>query len=105
MKKFGFLVAVLMLASACVVWAATPGTPEYEQLKEYKKAKRAAKESGAAAASAGNRAPGFWEKEADRSGLGRMKNPAGLLQNLNPVPFFKSQKDQYEARKAAGQTK
>ena len=48
-------------------------------------------------------APGFWEKEGERSGLGGSSSRMGtFLKNLNPVPFFKEQQERYEARKTAG---
>ncbi len=43
--------------------AATRGTPEYEKLKEYKKAQKEKKSSS----SPGPK--GFWQKEAERSGF------------------------------------
>lgn len=56
---------VLFLQGAAV--AAERGTPEYEKLKEYKKAQRAEKER--LAANPSERAKGFWAREAERSGL------------------------------------
>ena len=50
--------------------------------------------------SAENKAPGFWEKEGERSGLGGSGSRFGaFVKNLNPVPFFKEQKEKYDARK------
>lgn len=62
-KYFGFFVLTMLLSQTFVL-AAAPGTPEYEKLKEYKKAQREKKNSSAASSE-----KGFWQKEAERSGF------------------------------------
>ena len=47
--------------------AAQPGTPEYEKMKEYKKAQREKKSVATTSTTAGEK--GFWQKEAERSGF------------------------------------
>ncbi len=54
---------VFLLGGAGMALAAQRGTPEYEKLKEYKKAQRE-KEAQPSA-----NAKGFWQKEAERSGF------------------------------------
>ena len=56
---------------------------------------------GFAAGEAKKSSPGFWEKEAERSGFSQLNNRASFLSYLNPMPFFKTQDEQYKARKAA----
>ena len=66
MKK---LIAILMLLALTEgsAFAAQRGTPEYEKLKEMKKANRELKMRTKAEPSA--KAKGFWEREAERSGF------------------------------------
>ena len=54
---------VLLFQGIYPVFAATPGTPEYEKLKEYKKSQRERK------ANPSPNAKGFWRREAERSGF------------------------------------
>ena len=61
-KVLMFAVAMLVLAQGAAS-AAERGTAEYEHLRELKKARREAKSSGAPAEK------GFWQREAERSGL------------------------------------
>ena len=66
MKRwFGMAVLLVLLFQGMSAVAATPGTPEYEKLKEYKKAERERK----ANASPESQEKGFWQKEAERSGF------------------------------------
>jgi len=80
-----------------------------QEMKDIKKKQREERQSGKSASSAasGQKTPGFWEKEGERSGLSHMGNPANamgtLLKNLNPAPFFKEQQDRYNARKTGVQ--
>jgi hypothetical protein len=100
-KTIGLFVAVLFLTTSFgVAMAAQRGTPEYEKLKEYKKAQRAKKESAPATKSAVSE---FWKKEGDRSGLSQTGSTIStFFQNLNPTPFLNEKEKQYNARK--GQT-
>lgn len=54
---------VFLFQAAPAAIAATRGTPEYEKLKEYKKAQREKKPNPSP------NAKGFWQKEAERSGF------------------------------------
>ncbi len=66
MKKFYtfFLMMILFLNVSSLVLASQPGTPEYEKLKEYKKEQREKRKNPPAKTE-----KGFWQKEAERSGL------------------------------------
>ena len=68
MKKITmfFLTVLFLFNGLGFAAAAQPGTPEYEKLKEYKKAQREQK-NAPAASTAGEK--GFWQKEAERSGF------------------------------------
>ena len=99
-KRTGIFIALVVLISASSAMAAERGTPEYERLKEYKKAQREGK--GTPGAASGKKAPGFWEKEGERSGLGSTgSNVGNFFRNLNPAPFFKNQEERYQQRKTA----
>jgi hypothetical protein len=65
MKKSVALLLFVLLASPAL--AAQRGTPEYEALKAYKKTQHEKKEHEKAAPAA--HVKGFWEREAERSGL------------------------------------
>ncbi|GEM_PF-3207866 len=70
MKKWITVLAFILFAqgaAAPAAVAAERGTPEYDRLKEVKKAQREQKERERASPSA--KAKGFWEKEAERSGF------------------------------------
>ena len=105
MKKSVLLSVLLVLALAAPLFAADAVGPDaereahYQEMKAIKAAQREAhkKDAGATAQSSN----GFWHKEAERSGLSRLGNAGNWFQNLNPMPFFKSQDEQYKARKAA----
>ena len=66
MKKITTIFATVLILSNFTVQAlaAQKGTPEYEKLKEYKKAQREKKNSSSASSE-----KGFWQKEAERSGF------------------------------------
>ena len=71
---------------------------EMKELKEKQRVAREAEKKNPVASQ--NKAPGFWDKEGERSGLGGSGNRMGtFVKNLNPVPFFKEQKERYDARK------
>ncbi len=64
-KAVRMSVLIVLLAGLSVpVLAAERGTPEYEKMKEYKKAQRENKGSKPASTE-----KGFWQKEAERSGF------------------------------------
>mgnify|MGYP001591209862 CR=1 FL=1 len=72
---------------------------EVKAIKEKQRLEREAEKKNPSVKEKGQ--PGFWEKEGERSGLGGSGTRTGnFLKNLNPVPFFKEQKEKYEARKA-----
>lgn len=110
MKKSVILALVLSFLSFNVFAAEPVGSDaereaHRQEMKAIKDAQRAARQNKPQAVKDKNVAPGFWEKEGERSGLGRMGHVGNVLQNLNPMPFFKTQDEQYKARKAAAQTK
>ena len=100
MKKMIVLAVAAILATSSV-WAAS--TSSYEEMKQIKKAQREAK----AAQKASGTKPEtkwskFWKNEGERSGLGQSTSGAGtFIHSLNPAPFFKSQQEAYNARKAS----
>ncbi|PIU39865.1 MAG: hypothetical protein COT00_04740, partial [Candidatus Omnitrophica bacterium CG07_land_8_20_14_0_80_50_8] len=59
-----FFVLLFLVSFSGFALAAKAGTPEYEKLKEYKKTQREKNNLPETA-----RAKGFWQKEAERSGL------------------------------------
>jgi hypothetical protein len=95
------LLAVFTFGGATAVLA---DDAHYEEIKKYKAAKRMAKEEARKnPAAAGTKEKGFWEKEGERSGLGDSGNRFGnAVKGMNPVPFFKNQREKYEARKTGG---
>lgn len=56
-----------------------------------------------APAQEGNKEPGFWQKEGERSGMNRWSigGAGNFVRSLNPVPFFQEQDKKYKERKAA----
>ena len=66
MKKIITVFLMVLMAQVSAL-AAEHGTAEYESLKAFKKTQREKKEREKAQPSA--RAKGFWEREAERSGL------------------------------------
>ncbi len=95
---------IILAISLSVILAANAFAEKdahYLEIKKYKDAQREAKKNAPASSSATHEKT-FWEKEGERSGLGGSGNRMGsFVKNLNPVPFFKSQKEAYDARKAA----
>ena len=106
MKKMTAGILLLMSFAFCgVSYAMTPEEVKEARFKEVKAIKEKQRQEREAmktsAPSAEKKAPGFWEKEGERSGLGGGgSRTRQFLRNLNPVPFFKEQKEKYEARKA-----
>ena len=107
MKKA--IVLSLVLSFACANAFAVSPTEEqkarYEEMKKIKAAQREERVAGKAGQKEGKaekRKPGFWDKEADRSGLSRA-SASNFFKNLNPAPFFKDQQEKYKARKAASE--
>ena len=75
---------------------------EMKKVKQEMRANRPAKETPKEP----TKMDKFWQKEGERSGLGNTGERAGnWVKNLNPMPFFKNQEEQYKARKAAAGTK
>ena len=102
------IVLALSLSLACANAFAAVGADlareaHRKEMKVIKDAQRAQRNNAPKAAQ--KAAPGFWDREAERSGFSRMGQPGDFLKNLNPMPFFKSQDEQYRARKAAEKTK
>jgi hypothetical protein len=89
MKKL-FALFVILALTAPVASAAQRGTPEYEKLKAYKQKQLQEKE--ACKADPSKKAKGFWEKEAERSGLA---GTGAMLSNAvsNAVPSGKSKSE------------
>ena len=107
MKRSTVVLAVVMTAFTASAFAAEKVGMDAQreahrlEIKKIKEAQRETKKSAPAPASNGEKT--FWEKEGERSGLGDSGNRMGsFLKNLNPMPFFKSQQEQYNARKTAG---
>ena len=107
MKKI--TTGILLLMSLTFYGVSHAMTPEeakeahFKEMKAIKEKQRVARqEKKTTATPAEKNAPGFWEKEGERSGLGGSGSRAGqFFKNLNPVPFFKEQRERYETRKAA----
>ena len=104
MKKSVLIVWVLLFAAANVYASAPQTDAEREahrkEMKVIKEAQRAARQNKVKEAPKRSE-PGFWSKVAERSCLSRVGAGPNFLERLNPMPFFKSQDDQYRARKAA----
>ena len=110
MKKSWFVLLILLFAASTAFASAPQTDAEREahrkEMKVIKEAQRAARQNNKAKPSETKKTePGFWDKEAQRSGLSRMGNVSNVLEGLNPMPFFKSQDEQYRARKAASAKK
>ena len=105
MKKITALFLFIMFMSTAAVFAEPVGEDASRQAHraEMKEIKKAQKERKAQVKNEpASKWNNFWQKEAERSGLADKKNGAGkFFSNLNPVPFFKQQSEQFEARKAA----
>lgn len=105
MKKFVTL-ALLFSFVGTAAYALSPEEEKkarYNEMKQYKAQKRAERDGQAPTSEAkGPKTPGFWDKEAERSGLSGARF-GNFFKNMNPVPFFKNQGEKYEARKAGSQ--
>ena len=86
-----FLLTFLLAEGFGVAFAAERGTPEYERLKEYKKAQREKKDQPQPK----GEAKGFWQKEAERSGFaGTAAMFGGVVTNAIPLDKPNSRKEQ-----------
>lgn len=99
----GLFLALIFTGSG---WASTVSPEEAReahrnQMRKIKAEQRTAREAARNnPQAAADKAPGFWEREGERSGLGMSGERAkGFFKNLNPVRFFKEQEEKYEARK------
>ena len=104
-KVIAGILFLMFFAFHGVSFAVTPEEAKqahFKEMKEIKDKQRAEREAEKKNPSPSqNKGPGFWEKEAERSGLGGSGSRMGtFVKNLNPVPFFKEQKEKYNARKA-----
>ena len=96
------LMSVLfVIAFGFTAYAATPGTPEYDEMKKIKAEQRARREE-LRRNPAPEPPPGstFWDREAQRSGFAKSGMPlfAGM-RKMNPVPFLKRKGHEYNTRK------
>ena len=105
MRKIITLALFAALVWSAGAWARTVTGPDAarhvhrEEMKAVKAAQRQEKAEGTSSPRT-DKAPGFWEKEGERSGLGNSGSRVGsLVRSLNPVPFFKDQEAKYNARK------
>jgi len=86
-----FLLTFLLVEGFGVAFAAQRGTPEYEKMKEYKKAQREKKDHPQPQ----GEAKGFWQKEAERSGFaGTAAMIGGAVTNAIPLDKPNSGKEQ-----------
>ena len=77
-----------------------------EEMKKIKQEMREHRKETEAVKKEPSKMEQFWKKEGERSGLSGSGNKmGGWFKNLNPMPFFKNQGEQYNARKAAAQSK
>lgn len=104
-KTIVFIICSIFVASLFPSVYAEEMTPEaakkahFAEMKKIKDAQRQARLN--APKPQGPKGPTFWDKEGERSGFKQLgENIAGVGKNFNPVPFFKSQEEQYEARRA-----
>lgn len=103
MKKTLAMLSVLAIAFPAAAQARTytgPDAARHERRQAMIEERRArGEESSRTAPAAKAEGEGFWAREAKRSGVSEWK-PGNFIRNLNPAPFFKEQKERYEARKA-----
>ena len=89
MKKFIAILMFLVFAQA-TVFAAAPGTPEYEKIKAYKTAQREkkAQEKAAEKVNPSVKKDTFWSREASRSGFA---GTGAMFSNaiFNTIPLAK----------------
>jgi len=96
------VLAVALLAGGTAAYAGNASDPHYQEMKALKDKQRAEREANRKNPPAVNK-NSFWHKEGERSGLGGTGEGFGaFVKKLNPVPFFKNQQEQYNARKTAG---
>ena len=77
-----------------------------EEMKKIKAEMRQKKEANPQTAKTSSKMDEFWSREKQRSGFGGAGDRMGSwMKNLNPMPFFKNQDEQYKARKTGGQVK
>lgn len=98
-----FLCSILVCGNALALSPQEEKQARYNEVKKIKEAQRARRELEKNNPEiAASKEKTFWQKEGERSGLGgngsRMNT---FFRNLNPAPFFKSQQEKYNARKAA----
>ena len=104
MKKWILVVFCLALTSSTAIAAEPVGYDAQRhmhrmEMTKIKNAQREVKKT--TPASAQKNAPGFWEKEGERSGLGGGGSKIStFVGSLNPVPFLKDQNAKFKARKA-----
>ncbi len=103
MNKTAILIIMILLLPPALM-ADTDNSPKaqekahWAEIKKIKDAKRQAR-LAAGKAGAKKKNDDFWDKEAKRSGFAETGESLGnFMRNLNPVPFFKSQQESYEAR-------
>ena len=109
MKKAMALFLFLTMVSAPAFAEAVmmgPDAMRQEHRAELIQQRKARGDSGKPAAQAsGNKEPGFWQKEGERSGLSNSGNRINqFFSALNPAPFFQDQEKRYNERKIAGKT-
>jgi hypothetical protein len=98
-----FLCSILFSGSALALTPQEEKQARYLEVKKIKDAQRARRELEKNNPEiAAKKEKTFWQKEGERSGLaGNGSRMNSFFKNLNPVPFFKSQQEKYNARKAA----
>ena len=106
MKKVIALLSLSVFVCASALAAEGPEAERQQHREEMKKIKqemRQKRQANPASAKVPTKMDRFWQKEGERSGLGNTGGRMGhWFKNLNPMPFFKNQDEQYKARKAAG---
>jgi hypothetical protein len=101
MKKVAFLMLAVMLAGATASYAAE--TASYDEMKAIKAKQRADREARKGSPAEPTKMQKFWKNEGERSGLGESSSRMGsFMRNLDPRPFFRRQKEQYDARNTGG---
>ena len=108
MKRIIALLTLVIFISATAFAAEGPDAAHQQHREEMKKIKQEMRQNRKAnpEPKAPSKMDQFWKKEGERSGLGNTGGSMGAwAKNLNPMPFFKNQNEQYKARKAAGQIK
>ena len=108
MKKafIGLMSLVFLGAGVGIAASEESGTARYGELKALKTEQRAKREERRHNPQGEEKkGPTFWDREAERSGLGQSQAPLiKMMKGLNPVPFLKKQQENYNARKVAAPT-